>query len=236
MKSPRLTSLKDVIAIDGPVGVGKSATARATAKKLGFLFMNTGDMYRALTWKALKEGVDIADSRAVSDFLKHKMAWKFKAHEGILRVYIDGVDLFRQLRSERISRATPTVAQYPAVRKTLRKLQRDIAKKGKVVLEGRDTTTHVASDAVLKVYLDAPAKERALRRYRQLIAEGKRVKLASILDALVTRDRREKKRKIMPGFKSRGTVIVDTANCSLHEVVDKILDLYTRLRSPGGLL
>lgn len=116
------------------------------------------------------------------------------------------------------------------MREALCGFQRDIAKKGKVVLEGRDTTTHVAYDAVLKVYLDAPAKERALRRYRQLKAEGKRVKLATILEALVTRDRREKKRKIMPSFKSPGAIIVDTANYSLHEVVDKILGLYAQCK------
>lgn len=215
--------LKNVIAIDGPVGVGKSTVAKLVAKRLGYLFLNTGDMYRALTWSALSQGVDINDKRRVVQFLKKEVGWKFKKKDGRIRVVVGDQELNRVLRSERISRATPTVAQIPAVRQALRKMQRDIALAGRVVLEGRDTTTHVTPDARLKVYLDASIAERARRRWAQLKEDGKRVKLESIYEAARLRDLREKKRKIMPSFRTHGTLVLDTSSMSLEAVVEKIL-------------
>ena len=228
-----MSALDTVIAIDGPAGVGKSTVARLIAKRLGFLFVNTGDMYRALTWKALREGIAITSRPAIIKFLKKRMDWHFHVHEGSLKVRLDGKDLGRELRSERVSGATPTVAQIPQVRKVLRELQKQAAAGGKAVLEGRDTASHVVPKAGLKVYLDALVDERARRRYQQLLADGKRVKFGSILEAVRLRDLREKKKKIMPKRLSPGTIVVDTTHLTLHEVADKILKLYRAKRRSG---
>lgn len=215
-----------VVAIDGPAGVGKSTVARLIAKRLDFLFVNTGDMYRALTWRALRDGVNIRDQRAVTRFLRKRMDWRFHVHDGSLKIRLDGKELGRELRSERVSRLTPTVAQIPAVRLVLRRLQRELALKGSAVLEGRDTTTHVAPEAGLRIFLDAPVEERAKRRYHQLIGDGKRVKLHAIQEAVRIRDLRERKKKIMPRRLSPGTVVLDTTHLTLHDVADKIIELY----------
>lgn len=220
--------MKKVIAIDGPAGVGKSTVARLIAKRLRFTFLNTGDMYRALTWKAMREGVNIHSERAVSRFLHHKIDWEFREHDGVFRVFMDGHELGKELRSERVSRETPIVASLMPVRRFLRGEQAKIAATGRVVLEGRDITTHVTPTAQLKIFLDAPAEERAKRRYAQLVNDGKRVKLERITQAIRTRDAREIKRHIMPKFHSPGTHVVDTTHLTLHDVADTIIDLYKR--------
>ncbi|MBI4063813.1 MAG: (d)CMP kinase [Elusimicrobia bacterium] len=220
--------LRGVIAIDGPAGVGKSTVARLVAKQCGLLFVNTGDMYRALTWRALKEGVDIKNKRAVVNFLSNRMNWDFHIHDGMLKVRVQHKDLGREIKSEKVSRATPTVAQIPQVRRRLRRLQRSFALNGGVVLEGRDTTTHVAPEAGLKIFLDASAEERAKRRFHQLLTDGKRVKLTSIQDAIRLRDYREKKKKIMPARHGPGTITLDTTHLTLHEVADRIIQLYKK--------
>ncbi|MBI4370413.1 MAG: (d)CMP kinase [Elusimicrobia bacterium] len=222
-----------VVAIDGPAGVGKSTVARLVAKELKFLFINTGDMYRALTWKALREGVDIRKQRDVAEFLHLKMNWEFQAQDGHLKIRLDGKELGRELRSERVSKLTPTAAQWPQVRSLLRRLQRNLAGEGRAVLEGRDITTHVTPKAGLKVFLDAKLEERAKRRYRQLIEDGKRVKFDSVQENVRLRDWREKKNKIMPNRRSPGTIVMDTTHLNLHEVAAKILELYHE-KARGG--
>lgn len=221
-----LKKLKGVVAIDGYAGAGKSTVARLIAKKLGFTFLNTGDMYRALTWKALREKINIHDNRAISRFLHHQINWDFKRVEGVFKVFVDGKELGKELRSERVSRETPIVASIMPVRHFLRAEQAKIAARKRVVLEGRDTTTHVAPGAELKIFLEAAMEERAKRRYQQLVNEGKRVKLERIEAAIRTRDRREIQRNIMPKHRSPGTIVIDTTRLSLQEVADEIIALY----------
>lgn len=221
-----MRKLRDVLAIDGPAGVGKSTVARFIAKELGFLFVNTGDMYRALTWKAMREKINLRDRRRVAQFLKKSMQWSFREHEGVFKIDLDGKELGRELRSERVSRQTPAVAQIPSVRQYLRYLQRQLALKGRAVLEGRDTTTHVTPDAQVKIYLDADVHERAQRRFRQLHNEGRRVKFESIEAAIRQRDYRERRRGILPAHRSPGTITIDTTKLGLHQVSGMILDIY----------
>ena len=213
-----------VIAMDGPAGVGKSTVGHLVAKRLGYHFINTGEMYRALTWKALKEKVDVADARAVSALAK-RLQWEFKpAEEGVtLKTFIDGEGVSKHIRDERVGRNSSAVAGIPQVRRLLRSLQRRLGRDGGIVMEGRDITTNVFPDAEIKVYLDASIDERAERRYRQLKAAGQKVDLDRIKSDILARDRRDLERKINPLRQAEEALVIDSTQLSLHDVADRIL-------------
>jgi cytidylate kinase len=146
-----------VIAMDGPAGVGKSTVGGLVARSLGYKFINTGEMYRALTWKALESGRDLNDNDAVLDLAK-SLKWEFRPAEAggtTLKTFIDGSGVTAQIREERVSMNSSLVAANPGVRKFLSKLQRELGEGGGIVMEGRDITTNVFPDADVKIYLDA---------------------------------------------------------------------------------
>jgi cytidylate kinase len=214
-----------IIAIDGPAGVGKSTIGGLLAKSLGYQFINTGEMYRALTWKALEEGLDLDDQTAVLALAK-KLKWEFKpVEEGgtTLKTYIDGEPVTMQIREERVSVNSSRVAANPGVRKFLSKLQRDLGEEGAIVMEGRDITTHVFPDADAKIYLDASPEERASRRYRQLKAAGQEADRAEILSAILKRDLNDLKREINPLKQAADALVIDSTHLTMHQVADKIL-------------
>lgn len=221
--------MKFIIAIDGPAGVGKSTVGRLVAKKLSYHFINTGEMYRALTWKALEEKVDVTDGKSVTA-LARRLKWEFRpTDEGTtLKTYLDGEGVTEHIREERVSRNSSAVAAIIGVRKYLRKLQRELGKDGGVVMEGRDITTNVFPDADMKVYLDASIDERAQRRYKQLKAAGHDVDLERIKQDILTRDRRDLERKINPLRQAEDAIVIDSTQMTLHQVADKILE---RLRA-----
>ena len=214
-----------IIAMDGPAGVGKSTIGGLLAKSLGYQFINTGEMYRALTWKALEEGLDLDDHDAVLALAK-KLKWEFKpVEEGgtTLKTYIDGVPVTVQIREERVSVNSSRVAANPGVRKFLSKLQRDLGEEGAIVMEGRDITTHVFPDADAKVYLDAAPEERAARRFKQLKAAGQQADKAAILSAILKRDLNDLKREINPLKQAPDALVIDSTHLTMHQVADKIL-------------
>ena len=214
-----------IIAMDGPAGVGKSTIGGLLAKSLGYQFINTGEMYRALTWKALEMGVDLDDVDAVVELAK-KLKWEFKpVEEGgtTLKTYIDGVPVTMQIREERVSVNSSRVAANPGVRKFLSKLQRDLGEEGSIVMEGRDITTHVFPDADAKIYLDASPEERADRRYRQLKAAGQEADRAAILSAILKRDLNDLKREINPLKQAEDALVIDSTHLTMRQVADKIL-------------
>lgn len=214
-----------IIAMDGPAGVGKSTVGGLVAKSLGYKFINTGEMYRALTWRALVDGLDLDDADAVVALAK-KIRWEFKpVEEGgtTLKTFIDGVPVTGQIREERVSVNSSRVAANPGVRKFLSKLQRDLGEEGAIVMEGRDITTHVFPDADAKVYLDASPEERASRRYRQLKAAGQEADRAAILAAILKRDLNDIKREINPLKQAPDALILDSTHLTMHQVADKIL-------------
>jgi len=214
-----------VIAMDGPAGVGKSTIGGLLAKSLDYQFINTGEMYRALTWKALEEGLDLDDHDAVLALAK-KLKWEFKPiEEGgtTLKTYIDGAPVTMQIREERVSVNSSRVAANPGVRKFLSKLQRDLGADGSIVMEGRDITTHVFPDADAKIYLDASPEERASRRYRQLKAAGQEADRAEILSAILKRDLNDLKREINPLKQAADALVIDSTHLTMHQVADKIL-------------
>jgi len=214
-----------IIAMDGPAGVGKSTVGNLVAKALGYKFINTGEMYRALTWKALENGVDLNDQEAVVALAK-KLEWEFKpVEEGgtTLKTFLDGQGVTIQIREERVSVNSSLVAANPGVRKFLSKLQRELGRDGSIVMEGRDITTHVFPDADAKIYLDASPEERASRRYRQLKAAGQEADKAAILAAILKRDLNDIKREINPLKQAPDALVIDSTRLSMHEVADNIL-------------
>jgi cytidylate kinase len=214
-----------IIAMDGPAGVGKSTIGGLLAKSLGYQFINTGEMYRALTWKALETGADLDDQDGVLALAK-TLKWEFKpVEEGgtTLKTFIDGAPVTMQIREERVSVNSSRVAANPGVRKFLSKLQRDLGEDGAIVMEGRDITTNVFPDADVKVYLDASPEERASRRYRQLKAAGQEADRAAILAAILKRDLNDLKREINPLKQAPDALVIDSTQLTMHQVAEKIL-------------
>jgi len=214
-----------VIAMDGPAGVGKSTVGGLVAKSLGYKFINTGEMYRALTWKALESGLDINDTEAVLSLAK-ALSWEFKPLEDggtTLKTFIDGCGVTMQIREERVSVNSSLVAANPGVRKFLSKLQRELGEGGSIVMEGRDITTNVFPDADVKIYLDASPEERADRRYRQLKSAGQEADRDKILAAILKRDLNDLKREINPLKQAPDALVIDSTKMTMHQVADKIL-------------
>ncbi|MFA6003575.1 MAG: (d)CMP kinase [Elusimicrobiota bacterium] len=215
-----------IIAMDGPAGVGKSTVGQFVAGKLGYHFINTGEMFRALTWKALAEGVDVEDYAAVVRLAK-RLKWEFRPVAGgvALKTFINGRGVTVHIRSERVSANTSAVASNPGVRDFLCRMQRRLGAGGGIVMEGRDISTHVFPDADFKFYLDASALERARRRYKQLKASGLAADLKNIHAAIVRRDRNDTSRKHNPLSQAADSVVIDSTRLSMRQVADKMLRL-----------
>lgn len=214
-----------IIAMDGPAGVGKSTVGGLVAKSLGYRFINTGEMYRALTWKALERGVNLDDYDAVLAFAK-SLNWEFKPIEegGVaLKTFLDGQPVTSQIREERVSVNSSRVAANPGVRKLLSRFQRDLGERGAIVMEGRDITTHVFPDADVKIYLDASPEERAGRRYKQLKAAGQEADRGAILAAILKRDLSDLKREINPLKQAQDALVIDSTRLTMRQVADRIL-------------
>lgn len=220
--------MRYIIAMDGPAGVGKSTVGGLVARKLGYHFINTGEMYRALTWKSLEERLDLRDEKAVEALAK-SLKWEFKpTEEGTtLKTYVNGQGVTSQIRDERVSANSSIVAANKGVRKFMCRLQRKLGEKGGIVMEGRDITTHVFPDADFKIYLDASIDERATRRYRQLKAAGQPADRQKIKEAILTRDLNDLKRQINPLTQAQDAIVIDSTHMTMHEVARKIIKIVT---------
>jgi cytidylate kinase len=202
-----------IVAIDGPAGAGKSTVARALAARLGFRYLDTGAMYRALTWLAMQRGLDLSDEAKLTE-LAHGEPVEFEDES---RVRIAGVDVTASIREQRIDRMVPVVARHPGVREIMRERQRELGRDGNVVIEGRDIGTVVAPNAEVKVYLVADRNERARRRMADRPGIG--------ADALATdlRVRDEKDAERMK--RADDATEIDTTDSSIDEVVEQIESL-----------
>jgi len=202
-----------IVAIDGPAGAGKSTVARALAARLGFRYLDTGAMYRALTWLAMQRRIDLSDAAKLAELARAEPV----TFEDESRVRIAGVDVTSSIREQRIDRMVPVVARHPAVREIMRDRQRELGRDGDVVIEGRDIGTVVAPDAQVKVYLVADRRERARRRMADRPGIG--------ADALATdlRVRDEKDAERMK--RADDATEIDTTDSSVDEVVEQIESL-----------
>ncbi|MCL2811933.1 MAG: (d)CMP kinase [Clostridia bacterium] len=213
------------IAIDGPVGAGKSSVAKGVAQALGFPYLDTGAMYRALGLKVLRAGRDPKDEQAAT-WAAGNTTVNVRFEHGAQRTILDGEDVTEQLRTPQAGNAASGVAQWPAVRTLMLLAQREIANRTDMVLDGRDIGTNVLPNATLKIFLTACAQVRAQRRFDELIAAGNGVTYEGVLADLLARDKQDENRAADPLRQADDAVLVDTTNMSLDEVVGHVVGLY----------
>ena len=212
------------IALDGPAGAGKSSVAQALAEKLGFLYLDTGAMYRACGLYACLKEADIQNEEAVTQLLP-QVHIDVKYVNGSQCVFLNGEDVSGKIRTQEIGQAASAVSRYQAVRAYLVSLQREIAGSNDVIMDGRDIGTRVLPDAELKVFLTASAEERARRRILQLREKGVEADYNEVLEEIRQRDLQDSTRKIDPLRPAEDAVMLDSSNLTLEEVVDTILRL-----------
>jgi cytidylate kinase len=219
-----------VVAIDGPAGAGKSTVARHVADRLGFIYINTGAMYRAVTLWALRNGTDLSDMHRLAR-LAQEAKIEFSVGDG--RVFLNGEDVTELLYRPEISAASSKVSAVGGVRRALVARQRAIAENASVVMEGRDIGTAVFPEADVKIFLDADAPERAWRRAREMQGKGEAVDLASVAVEIEERDERDKTRLESPLVQAPDAHFLDTTGKTLEQVVDEVLRLIRSRVSNG---
>lgn len=211
-----------VIAIDGPSGAGKSTAARLLAKRLGYIYIDTGAMYRAIGWKAKQEGIDPSDEHKLEDLCaRSEVTIKKKISDP--KIYVDGIDVSGEIRTPEMGMMASLVSKSPAVRARLLLLQRELGKNGGVVMDGRDIGTVVFPDANIKFYLDASAEERGRRRYLELKAMGIDVDCSRITREIQDRDRQDSGRELAPLKKADDALLIDSTNLSIEEMLDRMM-------------
>lgn len=210
------------IAIDGPAGAGKTTTARLVAKALGLLHVDTGAMYRAVALAVLRKGVDPADGEAVKKVVEGVRIDQ-KVINDEVRTYLDGEDVSSSIRTPEVDKVVSVISAYPFVRQKMVELQRKMAQKGGVVIEGRDIGTVVLPDADLKVFMKASPEERARRRLKELELRGIRADFDKILEEIKKRDEMDSTRDYAPLKIPEDAFILDTTNLSIEEQVNLIL-------------
>ena len=212
------------VAIDGPGGAGKSTSARAAAKAMGYIYVDTGALYRAVGVNALRKNIDTKDKAAVAASLDG-ISVDLVFENGEQKVLLNGENVSVEIRTPPASMAASDVSAVPEVRAFLFDLQRDIASRNNCIMDGRDIGTVVLPDAQVKIFLTASAEERAQRRYKELQAKGSTVSFQSVLDELIERDYNDSHREIAPLKPAEDSVLLDTTGVSLEEQVEKIISI-----------
>ncbi|MFS8610335.1 MAG: (d)CMP kinase [Planifilum fulgidum] len=216
------------IAIDGPAGAGKSTVARRVAEEMGLLYVDTGAMYRAITWKALQSGIDLSDEQGVAG-----IARETEIELNPPEVRVDGIRVTEAIRSPEVTQHVSKVAKMAEVRRVLVEKQRRLARDGGVVMDGRDIGTHVLPDADVKVFLTASLEERVRRRHLEMIRRGFSSDPDRLYQEIKQRDEMDENRSHSPLRPAADAVIMDTTGRSIDEVVSMILDL-CRTKVSGG--
>ena len=218
-----MKSKKLVIAIDGPAGAGKSTIAKMVAEKLCYIYIDTGAMYRAVTYKFLQSGLPFTEE------LVGKLAGDinicFKPEDGLNRVFIDGEEVTEEIRSQAVTTNVSQVSAVAAVRTAMVDQQRKMGKKGGVVLDGRDIGTVVFPDADVKIFLTADVEERVNRSYKELLGKNQSVDEQKLRDEIIARDKYDSEREISPLRCAEDAFFLDTSKMDIPEVVNKILEV-----------
>lgn len=212
------------IAIDGPVGAGKSTISDEVAKRLNIIHLDTGAMYRAVGLKALESGIDIHDEEKVTDMCRSGAALVDVLYrDGVQVTLMNGEDVNGRIRTQQAGEAASAVSRYRYVREMLVKRQQEIAKKQDILIDGRDICTVVLPDAKVKIYLTASAEERARRRMQQLAEKGQQIPFEEILEEVNARDWQDMHREVDPLRIDEGATVVDTTNLDFEASVQAIL-------------
>jgi len=212
-----------IIAIDGPAGAGKSTIAKSIAKKLGYLYLDTGAMYRALTYKVLEDNIDITDIEGITEAARSINIDLVNNPDGSLQVLLNKADVSQKIREPRITKFVSDIAKIKDVRLVMLDLQRRLGQKGNCILDGRDIGTVVFPNAQKKFYLDADFKERVGRRFKELKTMGQEITQDSVDKDLSNRDRIDSTREFAPLKRADDAIYVDTTNMSIEQVIDTIL-------------
>ncbi len=218
---------KLVVAVDGPAGAGKSTVARQVAKETGYIYIDSGAMYRAVTLKALRQGTDLADEEALTR-LAEEAEIRIAHRDHTQVIYLDGEEVSTEIRQPQVSRQVSLVAKIPGVRLALVKLQRELAKAGGVIMDGRDIGSYVLPNADLKIFLTASRAERARRRARDLKAAGFEVRITELEKEIALRDRIDSSRSMAPLVKAPDAIYLNTSRMDFGQVVQKIREYIER--------
>ena len=215
---------KIAVAVDGPAGAGKSSISKIVAKKLGYLYIDTGAMYRSVTWAVLHNHIDVNNQKAVEALLP-ELDLTMEASDDSCKVFIAGQDVTDFIRTPQVNNAVSIVASYKGVRQYLVERQRLMAEAGGVILDGRDIGSVVLPNAELKIYLTASVEARAMRRYLEVRGTVNEQTLEDIKDSVMQRDDMDKNRKESPLIQVEDAVLVDSSEMTFDETVEHILHL-----------
>ena len=214
---------KSVVAIDGPAGAGKSTIAQMVAKKLGYVYIDTGAMYRAVAWKVLQSGQPVTDALILKIIDDTNIS--LENVNGQIYVKVDGKDVTGQLRTPAVTGLVSRVAQLAPVREKMVLLQREMARNGAVVMDGRDIASHVLPEADVKVFLTASIEERAKRRWQEVKDKGYVADLEELKKEIEARDKADMERAVSPLVRVPEAVLLDTTGMEIEEVVAAVLKL-----------
>ena len=212
------------VAIDGPAGAGKSTIAKTASARLGFIYVDTGALYRAIGFHVVSSGANVDDEKSVVECLPNiKIELKFI--DGVQHVFVNDADVSDKIRTEEISSCASKVSAIPKVREFLLDMQRNFAKTNNIVMDGRDIGTVVLPDADVKIFLTASAKTRAQRRYKELIEKGQSVEFDDVLADIEKRDYADSHREIAPLKQADDAVLADTSDLTLEESIELIKNI-----------
>ncbi len=212
------------VAIDGPAGAGKSTIAKILAEELGFIYVDTGAMYRAMALSCLRNGIDVEDKEAVVEHCKQRKV-SLNYENGEQQVLLDEENVNAYIRTEEVSQATSAISIYEGVREKLLNLQQQLGQEHNVVMDGRDIGTNVLKDAQVKIYLTASVQTRAKRRYEELVKKGMECNLKEIEEDIRERDYRDMHREIAPLKQAEQAVYLDSSELAIEQVVEKIREI-----------
>jgi len=223
-----------IIAIDGPAAVGKSTMGKLIARELGFLYIDTGAIYRAITWKVLKNNININDEEMIYNLVSDTCITIERVNNKNLNdyyhIFIDGEDVTEEIRNPRIDQNVSQIARLPKVRKQLIYLQKELAEKGNIVMEGRDIGSVILPQADIKFYFTASEEERINRRFKELINKGYSIDYEVVKKQIIQRDKIDSKRKYAPLIKAKDAILIDSTEKSIEEVKDKILKIIKKFK------